>query len=286
MINFLKKWFRPERFFVCLYFFAGNLGEVSGQEAIGQMAATAEQPNPSVSPKIRTVVLDAGHGGHDPGCLGLESKEKDIALQITLKVGALIETYLPDVKVVYTRKTDKFVKLFERSEMANRTNADLFISIHCNASKNPKVFGTETYVMGLHVSDQNFQIAMRENGVIFHEDNYNHNYAGFDPYSPVSYILLSNYQQSHQKNSLELAAAIEKQFAEKYKKTSRGVKQAGFWVLARTTMPGVLVETGFLSNPQDEAYLNSPIGQMEIAASVYRAFRNYKQLIEEKSYSY
>lgn len=240
----------------------------------------------SQAPKVQTIVIDAGHGGHDPGCLGKKSFEKDVALEIALKLGVLINTHLPDVKVIYTRDNDTFIELNQRSKIANRARADLFLSIHCNASKNKEATGTETYIMGLNATNQNFQLAMRENSVIFQEKDYERTYEGFDPTSPISYILLSNYQQSHQVNSLDLASSIESQFSEKYKKTSRGVKQAGFLVLAKTTMPSVLIETGFLSNQKDEEYLNSELGQMEIAVSIYRAFRNYKQSIEGELFNY
>ncbi len=243
-------------------------------------------PLHSQTPKVQTIVIDAGHGGHDPGCLGENTQEKEIALRIALKLGDIINIHLPDVKVIYTRKNDTFIALMHRSKIANKARADLFISIHCNSSENIEVTGTETYIMGLNATNQNFRLAMRENSVIFQEKDYEKNYEGFDPTSPISYILLSNYQQSQQANSLGLASAIESQFTEKYKKTSRGVKQAGFLVLARTTMPSVLVETGFLSNKKDEEYLKTELGQMEIAVSIYRAFRNYKQTIEGEAYNY
>ncbi len=244
------------------------------------------QPLQAQRAKVRTIVIDAGHGGDDPGCLGKYSFEKEVALQIALKAGLLIRTHFPDVKVIFTRTDDTFLSLQERTEIANAAQADLFISVHCNASHNLEAAGTETYIMGLHASKRNLQVAMRENSVILQEDNYLENYQGFDPTSPISYIVLSNFQQSFQANSLALATAVESQFSKGIQKNSRGVKQAGFLVLARTAMPSVLIETGFLTNEADEAYLNTPLGQMEIAASIYRAFRNYKQSIEGEAYSY
>ncbi|MCS7005654.1 MAG: N-acetylmuramoyl-L-alanine amidase [Cytophagales bacterium] len=232
--------------------------------------------------KIRKVVIDPGHGGKDPGCLGKISKEKDIALAVALELGALIKELQPDVEVIYTRKTDVFVELSERARIANKEMADLFISIHCNANRMNSVVGTETYVLGVESNDANLEVAKRENSVIFEEENYKQTYRGFNPNSPASYILLANYQYAHRNNSLNFAAKIEKQFAEKQQRKSRGVKQSGFLVLARTAMPGVLVEIGFLTNEEDERYLNSEIGKAFTAASIYRAFRDYKYEIEKK----
>jgi len=232
--------------------------------------------------KLRKVVIDAGHGGKDPGCLGKISKEKDIALAVALEVGALINELQPDVEVIYTRTTDKFVELSERARIANTAMADLFISIHCNANRANYVVGTETYVLGVESNDTNLEVAKRENSVILDEDNYKQNYRGFDPNSPASYILLANYQYAHRNNSLSFASKIEKQFASKQQRKSRGVKQSGFLVLARTAMPSVLIEIGFLSNEEDERYLNTDLGKSFTAASIYRAFRDYKNEIEKK----
>ena len=230
---------------------------------------------------IKTVVIDAGHGGKDPGCLGKHSQEKNIALSIALQFGAMIERLQPDVKVIYTRKTDVFIPLKKRAQIANKAGADLFISIHCNAHTMAEKFGTETYIMGLHVSKSNLRVAMRENSVILQEANHKRNYAGFNPSSSTSYILLSNYQSAHQDNSLSLASKIEEQFATEINRTSRGVKQSGFWVLARTGMPSVLVETGFLTNPKEEEYLSTPLGQASVATSLYKAFRDYKKELDK-----
>ncbi len=247
------------------------------------VAATAAQPLNIKAAKVRKVVIDAGHGGHDPGCIGKagRTKEKDITFDIAMQLGALIKAHLKDVTVVYTRKhPDEFVELRERARIANKSKADVFISIHCNAHVKPDAFGTETFVMGLGASGENFQVAMRENSVILQEEGYEQHYDGFDPASPVSYILLANYQQSYQASSLRLAAKIEEQFGKKFNRLSRGVKQEGFLVLAHTAMPSVLVETGFLSNKAEEAYLVSPYGKAAAAAAIYRALRAYKQEME------
>lgn len=230
---------------------------------------------------VRTVVIDAGHGGKDPGCLGKYSMEKDIALEIAYEVATLIQTYHPDVRIIMTRdQKHQFIELRERALIANRAQADLFISIHCNAHPLKRIFGTETYVMGLGASEENNAVAMRENSAILKEDRYETYYDGFDPTSPVAHILLSNFQNAFKENSLKLATHIEKQFVQKGKRQSRGVKQAGFLVLAKTTMPGVLVEVGFLTNEEEENYLNSPSGKSNVASSIYRAFRDYKEETE------
>ncbi|HET9052694.1 MAG TPA: N-acetylmuramoyl-L-alanine amidase [Cyclobacteriaceae bacterium] len=229
--------------------------------------------------KIRTVVLDAGHGGKDPGTIGKFMKEKDVVLNIALKVGEYIEKNLPEVKVIYTRKTDKFIELNERAAIANRNKADLFISIHANAISNPKIYGTETWVMGLHKSEENLAVAKRENSVILYEENYQEHYEGFDN-SPESYIMFSLMQNAYLENSLNFADKIEKQFKNKAGRHSRGVKQAGFVVLYKTATPSVLVEAGFLSNVTEEKFLATENGQALIASGIYRAFKEYKSEVE------
>lgn len=229
--------------------------------------------------KIRTVVIDAGHGGKDPGTVGKTIKEKDVVLKIALKVGEYIEKSLPEVKVIYTRKTDKFIELTERAAVANRNKADLFISIHANAIANPKTYGTETWVMGLHKSEDNLAVAKRENSVILYEDNYQESYEGFDN-SPESYIMFSLMQNAYLENSLKFADKIEKQFKNKAGRHSRGVKQAGFVVLYKTATPSVLVEAGFLSNETEEKFLGTDTGQDLIASGIYRAFKEYKSEVE------
>lgn len=230
--------------------------------------------------KVKTVVIDAGHGGKDPGTSGKYSKEKDIALKVALKFGGYIEEFLPDVKVIYTRTDDTFLELRERAEIANKNNADVFISIHVNAVSRGDVYGTETYVMGTHVSERNFEVAKRENSVILLEENYQEAYENFDPSSPESYILFSLSQNAHLENSLLLASYIESQFGTRAGRKSRGVKQAGFQVLWQTSMPSVLVEIGYLTNEKEERELNDPSVQANIASGIFRAFRDYKVSLE------
>ena len=229
---------------------------------------------------VKRVVIDAGHGGHDSGTLGRSSKEKDVALKIALELGRIMNEYLPDVEIIYTRKSDKFLDLKERARIANRENADLFISVHCNAAGNRSVFGTETFVMGLSKVSGNFEVAKRENAVILLEDNYEEKYEGFDPNKEESYILFNMYQKAYLRNSLSLAANIENQFATRVGRKSRGVKQGPFWVLWDTSMPSVLIETGFLSNQSEENYLNSEKGRVYIASGIFRAVRDYKNELE------
>ena len=228
-------------------------------------------------------MIDAGHGGKDPGTHGELSNEKDIALNIALKLGKTINTYLPDVEVIYTRDSDHFVELEGRAYIANKNGADLFISIHCNAVSNDKIYGTETYVMGLDKVEGNMRVAEKENSVIFLEDNYEEKYEGFNPKDPESVILLTLSQHAYHEKSIELAANIEKQFKERAGRRSRGVKMAPFWVLWRTSMPSVLVETGYLTNSKEEMDLNDPLKQEYIASGIFRAFRDYKKAIDQSN---
>jgi len=230
--------------------------------------------------KVRKVVIDAGHGGKDPGTHGRFSNEKDVTLAIALELGRTINKYLEDVEVIYTRTTDKFIPLDQRAEIANKNDADLFISIHANALHSHSVYGTETYVMGPHTFDGNLEVAKRENSAILMEENYEERYEGFNPSSPESHILFSLYQNAYQESSLRLAEKIEAQFEQRVGRRSRGVRQAGFWVLWRTGMPSVLVEVGYLTNPEEEKFLNSELGQVYMASGIFRAFRDYKQEIE------
>lgn len=233
---------------------------------------------------IDVIVLDAGHGGKDTGAKGKFSKEKDIVLDITMLLARKIKIEMPEVKVILTRASDKFVDLSERSNIANRRKADLFISIHCNSlPKNKKSpAGTETFVMGLHKSEENLEVAKRENSSILLEQNYEERYKGFNPNSPLAYIMLANRQNAYIASSLSFADKIERQFQNYADRNSRGVKQAGFMVLWQTAMPSVLVETGFLSHSQEEKYLNSDEGQDEIAEAIFRAFKQYKQEVEDR----
>ncbi|NOS92088.1 MAG: N-acetylmuramoyl-L-alanine amidase [Cyclobacteriaceae bacterium] len=230
--------------------------------------------------KLETIVIDPGHGGKDPGTMGKKSKEKDVALKISLKLGAYIEKNFPNVKVIYTRKEDKYVALDERAEIANRNKAQLFICIHANSVPGAPAHGTETFVMGLHKDKGNFEVAKRENSVILMDENYEQRYEGFDPKSPESYILFTLSQSAYHESSLRFAQKVENQFKTKAGRVSRGVKQAGFLVLWRTAMPSVLIETGFLSQGKEESFLLSDDGQDMIASGIYRAFKEYKTEIE------
>jgi N-acetylmuramoyl-L-alanine amidase len=231
---------------------------------------------------ITKVVIDAGHGGHDTGCLGSDSREKVVALSIALKLGKLIEENHPDVKVIYTRKTDVFVELHQRAHIANNNKADLFISIHCNSG--PKTAsGTETFVMGLHKSDDNLHVAKRENSAVLLEKDYLAKYDGFNPNSPESHIIFSLFQNTFLNQSLLFASKVEDQFKKTALRFSRGVKQAGFLVLYKTTMPSVLIETGFLTNVDEEKFLNAAKGQDKIAECILKAFTDYKKSMESGS---
>ncbi len=231
--------------------------------------------------KIETIIIDAGHGGHDPGCHGGTAREKDITLKVALKLGKIIQDSLKDVKVIYTRKTDKFIPLSERSNIANKNNADLFVSIHCNANNNTSAKGTETFIMGLHKTEGNLSVSKRENASILLEENYQDNkaYGGFDPNSPIGHIIFSMLQNAYLDQSANLAGKIEKEFKDSGKLNSRGVKQAGFLVLWKTAMPSVLVETGFLTNARDRKELTSKKGQQRIALSIFRAIQKRRKEI-------
>lgn len=221
------------------------------------------------------VVLDAGHGGHDPGNLGNGYLEKNIALKIVLNVGKILETN-PDIKVIYTRKDDTFVDLFVRGEIANKANADLFVSVHCD-SHSSDAHGAGTFVLGLHANKQNFEIAKKENSVIYLEDNYADRYADYDINSPESIIGLTIMQEEFLDQSVALAKMIQDNFTGKLRRVDRKVKQAGFIVLHQTFMPSVLVETGFLTNKSEGAYLNSKKGQAEVGKAIADAILIYKK---------
>ena len=232
--------------------------------------------------KVRTIVIDPGHGGHDSGCHGSSAYEKHVALSVSLKLGKLIEQHFPDVKVIFTRKTDVFVELYRRAQIANENKADLFICIHCNSG--PKAaFGAETFVMGLHKTDDNLSVARRENAVILQEDNYEKRYDGFDPNSPEAHIIFSLYQNAYLYQSLYFAEKLQHEFKHTAKRHNRGVKQAGFLVLYRTTMPSVLIETGFLTNADEEKYLKSAEGQNKMAFSILKAFQQYKSWVDDSN---
>ena len=230
-----------------------------------------------------TVVLDAGHGGHDPGAQSASSREKDINLAIVLDLGSIIEQKFKDVKVVYTRKTDKYLTLQERADVVNEHHADLFICIHTNASPSSAAFGAETYTLGLAKTKANLDVAMRENSVILMEADYRTKYKGFDPKSIDSYIMFEFMQDKYIDKSVEFSSTIQKQFVSYCRRSDRGVRQAGFWVLHRSACPSVLVEVGFISNPAEERFLTSEQGQQEMANAIFNAFVDYKRTHDKKS---
>ncbi len=240
-------------------------------------------PPGDIKNSIQTVVIDAGHGGKDSGAEGKHAMEKDIALSISLKLGKYIEENYKDVKVIYTRKTDVFVPLIERAHIANENQADLFISIHVNANPKTSPYGISSHVLGLHRTNEHFDVARRENSVILLEDDYETTYQGFDPNSLDSYIIFSVMQNTYLKQSIEFASYIQDQVRVRAKRKDRGVIQQGILVLAQTAMPAVLIETGFITNPDEEKYLMSDYGQDIIASAIYRAFKQYKTRIEENS---
>jgi len=233
---------------------------------------------------IRKVVIDAGHGGKDPGAVGKKSYEKNIALAIALKLGKFINVNYPEIEVIYTRKTDEFIELHRRAQIANEAKADLFISIHCNSNRSSKHYGTATYVMGLHRTDDNLEVVKNENSSIYFENNYLLNYQGYDPALPESEMIFSLFQETYLDYSLIFADKIQKQFS-KLGRYNYGVKQAGLLVLYRTAMPAVLVETAFISNLVEEKYLISSQGQDFLASAIYRAFKEYKIQMESSHIS-
>lgn len=224
------------------------------------------------------VVIDAGHGGHDPGAIGKISKEKNINLNVALKVGNLIKKNCNDVKVIYTRSKDVFIPLARRAEIANNAKADLFISIHTNAlAKNRTAKGASTWTLGLAKSEANLEVAKRENAVILYESDYKTRYAGFNPNSAESYIIFEFMQDKYMEQSVHLASLVQKQFRHPCRRVDRGVHQAGFLVLKASAMPSILIELGFISTPEEERYLNSDAGTNTMANGIYRAFLNYKR---------
>lgn len=241
-------------------------------------------PNSSLQSQKKefVLVLDAGHGGRDPGAVGKFSREKDITLSVVRLVGDLVEKRLPDVKVVYTRKTDVFIPLEERASIANNHHADMFISIHVNAAKSSAAYGAETYTLGLAKTQSNLDVAMAENSVMLLEDDYKTKYRGFDPSSVDSYIMFEFMMDTYLDNSINFATDIQKQFTLGAKRFDRGVRQAGFWVLHRSACPSVLIELGFISNYAEEMFLASNSGQNEMAESIYKAFAKYKKNHDKK----
>lgn len=273
--------------------------------------------HPIAVSSVKTIVIDPGHGGKDPGCSGSIHKEKEVALAVALKLGKYIEENFKDVKVVYTRTTDVFVELEDRALIANKAKADLFISIHCNAAgkpvmitdpktgkkrpktyknkkgklvvvetTNPVPFGTETYVMGLKNEQGKMKVAQRENSAIFYEEDYEKKYGGFDPESEESYIIMSNYTSSYVIQSANLAMKIQDEYARKAGRIDKGVHRQSIWVLWRTSMPSILTEIGYLTNPLEEEFLGSDKGQEYLAKALFRGIRKYKDEIEGRKISY
>lgn len=241
--------------------------------------------SPNLSTNIQAqkfkVVIDPGHGGHDPGAVGKISKEKDINLAVALKLGRLIQQKSPEVEVVYTRKKDVFVPLMKRAEVANKAKADLFISIHTNSIAGSKaVKGASTWTLGLAKSQANLDVAKRENSVILYEDDYKTRYAGFDPNSSESYIIFEFIQDKNMAQSVEFASMVQSQFKHTARRVDKGVHQAGFLVLKETAMPSILIELGFISTQEEERYLNTQSGQQNMANGIYNAFIKYKNAHE------
>jgi N-acetylmuramoyl-L-alanine amidase len=232
---------------------------------------------------INKIVIDPGHGGKDPGNGGTgryKHTEKDVVLEVSLLLGQYLKEAFPEISIIYTRDTDSFVKLSERTRIANEAQADLFLSIHCDAFHDNRVYGSTTYVMGLHKTESNLNVAIRENSSILMENNYEANYEGFNPSEPESYIALSMYQSNHLSNSLLIASKIQNQFKTRVNRKDRGVKQAGFMVISRATMPSVLIELGFLTNKLEEDFLNSKNGKIYMASAIFRAIKEYKLELE------
>lgn len=236
------------------------------------LGATAPSPKPEQNKLV--IILDAGHGGGDTGCRYGGANEKDVTLNVVLGLQKMLRDSLPTATIILTRNSDVFVELFERAAIANRNKADLFISVHCNASPNATAYGTETYAMGLHKTQGNLETAKRENASILLESDYQNNYDGFDPNAPESHIIFSIFQNAFMAQSLDLAARMESSF-KMQNRYSRGVKQAGFLVLWKTAMPSILIETGYLSNAKERSYLTSTEGQTELVTGIYSALRGY-----------
>lgn len=250
---------------------------------VSGLAPGASAPAPGGAGGLRCIVIDAGHGGKDPGAVGNGQQEKAINLGVALRLGRMIGEQLPDVKVVYTRRDDRFIPLADRSKIATGAGGDLFVSIHTNSSPSSVAAGTETYVMGEDKGNRNLSVVMRENSVISLEADYTSRYEGYDPNSSESLILFSLMQYAYQSQSLSLAELIQAQYAGHAQRRDKGVKQAGFLVLWRTPMPSVLTEVGFISNPAEAKFLGSAAGQEKIAAAIFRAVKEYKRRTDSRT---
>jgi len=272
-----------------------NLYHIFSRNALGLLLLAALFVNPLFADdkkkknnKIRTIVIDPGHGGKDSGTMGTKrytQYEKHIALDISLKLGNYIKDAFPDIEIIYTRKTDNFLELWERTELANEKKADLFISVHCDGFTNPNPSGASVFVMGMSKLKANMDVAMRENSVMYLEDNFKEKYDGFDPKSPESYIVFSLMQNTFLDQSISIAEKIEDEFANRAKRKSRGVKQAPFYVISRVNMPSILIEAGFLTNPKEEDFLNTELGKDHIASAIFRGFRSYKESVDGSNIS-
>ena len=232
------------------------------------------------SEKKFKLVIDAGHGGEDPGCRGKKSQEKTVTLNVALKLGKLISDNYDDVQVIYTRKTDVFVEVYKRAVIANNNHADLFISIHCNAAENKSAHGVETWVMGLAKSDANMEVARKENAAILKEKNFENNYEGFNPNSPEANVIFSLHTSAYMNHSIMLADKVQKNLVRNTHLMDRTVKQAGFWVLYKVAMPSILIELGFLSNAVEEEYMIKPSSQDVMAVSIYNSFVEYRNALD------
>ena len=243
---------------------------------------TISDDNNNKEYRIKKVVIDAGHGGHDSGCESRHYMEKTNTLAIALKLGQKMKDNFPNIEIIYTRDKDEFIDLYKRAEIANRAKADLFISIHCNSSDGGQPLGTETYVLGNHKMGENLNVAKRENASILLENNYEKTYDGFDPNSNEAYIMFSLFQNAYIDKSILFAKHVDESLKNNAGRRSYGVKQAGFIVLHQSTMPSVLIETGFLNHPTEGVFISSEGGQEAIAESIYLAFKKYKKAVETK----
>ena len=240
---------------------------------------------PLMAEKPYTLVLDAGHGGKDPGAVGKFSQEKDLNLKLVLAVGKQINEQYPDVNVVYTRSTDVFIPLQKRADIANKANADLFISIHTNSAEKKEARGVETFILGTDRMEANLDVAMRENAVMKLESDYQTTYQGFDPNSIDSYIMFELMQNSYMDQSLRMAEQVQQRFVGHLNRADRGVRQAAFWVLLKTACPSILFEMGFISNPEEERFMNEPASIARMANALVNAFGAYthKQAVRKEA---